>query len=65
MGDAGCAFDNESESSFVTAMDAALQVSPETIRNWSDSLMLRHNWPAVTRKIVEELAGAKCSIAGA
>jgi ADP-heptose:LPS heptosyltransferase len=56
MDDAGCAFSNESEDSFVAAMEQALQVSSETIRGWSAALMSRHNWPAVTRKIVDELA---------
>ena len=56
MGDAGCPFSNESESSFVAAMENALQVSPESIRAWSTALMARHNWPAVTRRIVDELA---------
>jgi len=56
MNDAGCPFSNESEESFVAAMEHALQVPPEAIRGWSAALMSRHNWPAVTRKIVEELA---------
>jgi glycosyltransferase involved in cell wall biosynthesis len=58
MNDAGCAFDNDSQDSFAAAMDRSLQVSSQTIRGWSDSLMSRHNWPAVTRKIVEELAAS-------
>jgi len=44
-----------------SAMDAALQVSSETIRASSDSVTFRHKSPAMTRNIVEELAGAKCS----
>jgi len=42
----------------VEAMDRALHVTPDAIRSWSTGLMSRHNWPAVTRKIVEELAAS-------
>jgi glycosyltransferase involved in cell wall biosynthesis len=58
MNDAGCAFENDSENSFITAMDRALQAPQEAIRDWSEALMSRHNWPTVTRRIVEELAAS-------
>jgi heptosyltransferase-2 len=56
MADAGCGFDNDSIESFEQAMDQALQISQETIRSWADQLMRRHNWPGVTRRIIDELA---------
>lgn len=58
MGDVGCPFANDSPASFVEAMNTALQVSPETIRQWSESLLRRHNWPNVTEAIVRRLSAA-------
>jgi hypothetical protein len=56
MNGAGSPFANDSEGSFVAAMEQALQVPPDSIRGWSEALTARHNWPAVTRRIIEELA---------
>jgi glycosyltransferase involved in cell wall biosynthesis len=56
MQDAGHYFSNDSQASFVSAMQAALATSPETIKAWSGKLLLRHNWGAVTEKILPELA---------
>ncbi|MBI5384672.1 MAG: glycosyltransferase [Verrucomicrobia bacterium] len=58
MGDAGQAFSNDSADSFVAAMDRALSTPPETIAGWSRELLARHNWPAVTRRIVDGLTAA-------
>lgn len=58
MGDAGWPFSNESPDSFVEAMEKAFTTSPETIREWSQALIARHNWDAVTGRIVGELSAA-------
>jgi glycosyltransferase involved in cell wall biosynthesis len=56
MGEAGYRFSNQSEESFLEAMNQALATPPETIRAWSKTLLYRHNWPAVTDRIVQALA---------
>lgn len=56
MGETGCAFSNESPDSFLEAMTKAASTTPETIQSWSDTLMARHNWGAVTEKIVNALS---------
>lgn len=58
MGEAGCAFSNDSEASFVKAMDRALATSPETIHSWAAGLLRRHHWPTVADRIVRELSSA-------
>lgn len=55
MGNFGFAFSNASAESFMGAMEKALATSNETLRSWSQQLLARHNWPAVTGKIVQEL----------
>jgi len=57
MDGAGHAFSNGSKESFARAMQAALSTTPETIRAWSKRLYQRHNWQAVTEKILPELSG--------
>jgi glycosyltransferase involved in cell wall biosynthesis len=56
MGKAGCPFDNESEESFIDAMNQAFTMPAETIAAWSKSLLQRHNWQTVTERIVQTLA---------
>ena len=58
MGEAGCPFANDSEESFLKAMDKALSTLPETIHAWAAGLLHRHHWPAVAEKIVQELSTA-------
>jgi hypothetical protein len=55
MGEAGCAFSNQSEASFVRAMNQALAIPPATIEAWSKSLLQRHNWQSVIDRIVQAL----------
>jgi len=52
MGGAGCAFANSSAESFFAAMEKALATTPRTLQLWSEHLLGKHNWPAVTEKIV-------------
>jgi len=59
MGETGCPFSNQAEDSFVAAMNRAVTVSPETLSEWADSLLQRHNWERVAARIVEELSSAK------
>ena len=56
MGEAGHPFSNDSEESFLQAMDRALATPPETIHAWAAGLLRRHHWPAVAERIVQELA---------
>lgn len=56
MDDAGCPFSNESDESFVNAMTKALAMPQETLAKWSEQLLQRHNWPAVTEKVIAELS---------
>jgi heptosyltransferase-2 len=56
MAGAGHGFSNESPESFVAAMEQALVTPAESIRQWREQLITRHNWPNVTAKIVDELA---------
>ncbi len=56
MGDAGCGFSNQSEESFLSAMNQALATQPERVEAWADYLLKRHNWQAVTDRIVQSLA---------
>jgi glycosyltransferase involved in cell wall biosynthesis len=56
MGAAGCPFSNDSEESFLKAMDRVLTTTPETIHAWAAGLLHRHHWPAVAEKIVQELS---------
>jgi len=58
MGGAGNPFANNSEESFLKAMDRALTTPPETIHVWAAALLKRHHWPAVAEKIVQELSTA-------
>jgi len=58
MGEAGCPFSNDSEASFIKAMERALVTPPETIHGWAAGLLHRHHWPAVAKKIVQELCHA-------
>ena len=58
MGGAGCPFSNDSEASFLKAMDMALTIPPETIHAWAAGLLHRHHWPVVAEKIVQELSSA-------
>lgn len=58
MGEAGCPFSNDSEESFLKAMNRALTTPPETIHVWAAGLLHRHHWPAVAGKIVHELSTA-------
>ncbi|MGD0349298.1 MAG: glycosyltransferase [Verrucomicrobiota bacterium] len=58
MGETGCPFSNDSEESFLKAMDRALGTPPETIHAWSKWLLHRHHWPAVAERIVQELSTA-------
>jgi len=58
MGEAGCPFSNNSEESFLKAMDKALATPPKTIHTWAAGLLHRHHWPAVAEKIVQELSSA-------
>jgi hypothetical protein len=58
MGEAGCPFSNDSEESFLQAMDRALTTPPETIHAWSKWLLRRHHWPAVAERIVQALSAA-------
>jgi hypothetical protein len=55
MGEAGCPFSNDSEESFLKAMDRALTMPAETIHAWAAGLLHRHHWPAVADTIVREL----------
>jgi hypothetical protein len=55
MGEAGCPFANDSEESFLNAMDRALTTPQDTIHAWAAGLLRRHHWPAVAEKIVQEL----------
>lgn len=57
MNGAGHSFSNDSKESFARAMQAALNTSPETISAWAGELVQRHNWRAVTEKILPELSG--------
>ncbi len=56
MGETGCAFSNDSEESFLRAMNQALTTPPETIHVWSERLLQRHSWPAVAEKILQALS---------
>jgi glycosyltransferase involved in cell wall biosynthesis len=56
MQGAGFPFSNDSKESFADAMNQALRTPPEAISAWHGSLMARHNWEAVTGKIVDGLA---------
>lgn len=58
MQGAGFPFSNDSKESFVEAMNQALLTPSDAIQTWSESLMARHNWDIVTRKIVEGLAAS-------
>jgi glycosyltransferase involved in cell wall biosynthesis len=58
MGAAGCAFSNDSEASFLAAMNRALTIGPETLGSWAQTLLQRHNWLAVSQRIMGELLGA-------
>jgi hypothetical protein len=58
MGEAGCPFSNDSEESFLKAMDRALTTAPETVHAWSKWLLHRHHWPAVAKRIVQGLSAA-------
>jgi len=58
MGEAGCPFSNDSEASFLKAVDRALAASPDTIHAWAAKLLHRHHWPAVAEKIIQELSFA-------
>ncbi|MGO8837787.1 MAG: glycosyltransferase [Limisphaerales bacterium] len=58
MGETGCPFANDSEESFLQAMNRALTASPETIHAWSKWLQQRHPWPAVAERIVQALSAA-------
>ena len=55
MGETGCPFSNDSESSFLAAMNRALSMAPATLQEWSESLLQRHTWAAVSKRIVDEL----------
>jgi Glycosyl transferases group 1 len=56
MNGAGHSFSNESQESFARAMQAALSTPPETISTWAEQLMQRHNWRAVTDRILPEIS---------
>ena len=58
MGEAGCPFSNDSEESFLTAMNRALATPRETIHAWAAGLLRRHHWPVVAGKIVQALSTA-------
>lgn len=58
MGDAGWAFSNDSPDSLVEAMKKAFATDAGTIERWAGALIARHNWPAVTGRIVEQLTAA-------
>jgi hypothetical protein len=58
MGGAGCPFSNDSEESFLGAMDMALTTPPDTIHAWAAELLHRHHWPVVAGKILQELSTA-------
>ena len=58
MGETGCPFSNDSEESFLEAMDRALTTPRETVHAWSQGLLRRHHWPAVAEKILQELSAA-------
>ncbi len=58
MGEAGCPFSNDSEESFLKAMDRALTMPPETIHVWAAGLLHRHHWPVVAGKIMQALSTA-------
>jgi hypothetical protein len=55
MGETGCPFSNDSEESFLKAMDRAMTTSTETIQSWAAGLLHRHHWPAVAERIVHAL----------
>jgi glycosyltransferase involved in cell wall biosynthesis len=56
MSGAGYAFLNGSYISFSSAMDAAMSVSEETLSSWAVRLLERHDWNAVTDKVVNGLS---------
>jgi len=58
MGGAGHAFGNGAPKDFIAAMERALATPSEVISGWSAQLLERHNWGAVTRRIIDGLAGA-------
>ena len=58
MGEAGCPFSNDSEESFIKAMNQALATRSETIHVWAAGLLHRHHWPAVAERILRELSAA-------
>jgi glycosyltransferase involved in cell wall biosynthesis len=58
MGQVGCPFSNDSEESFLQAMNRALTTSPKTIHVWAAGLLRHHHWPAVAARIVQELCAA-------
>ena len=55
MRGAGAPFENSSFESFTVAIDRALQISPEELSSTAESLLSRHNWPAVADRIVRGL----------
>lgn len=55
MGDAGCAFSNDSAESLIAAMNQALATPRELVQSWAKQLLARHNWTAVTDRIVAAL----------
>ncbi|MGQ9662982.1 MAG: glycosyltransferase [Kiritimatiellia bacterium] len=55
MGDAGFAFTNDGFSSFERAMECALSVSNEQMLAWKKSLLTRHCWHNVVRRILQAL----------
>lgn len=61
MAGAGQSFPNTSADEFSAAMDRALATPGETVAAWAKDLLARHNWPEVSRRIVDELGRSQAS----
>lgn len=61
MAGAGQPFSNSSADEFSAAMNRALATPTETVAAWADELLARHNWPAVTHRIMAGLRDAGCA----
>jgi glycosyltransferase involved in cell wall biosynthesis len=53
MGNVGFPFNNESYESFAKALDSSLGTQEESVLEWADTLLARHNWRLVTHKFLE------------
>ena len=55
MAGAGQPFSNSSADEFAAAMNRALATPAEAVADWAEQLQVCHNWPAVTRCIMDVL----------